>query len=1176
MRKTILTALLAGLMLTAFFCVPALADEGVLTLPTDLTTIEAEAFQGLTDVARIDLPAGVTKIGAGAFRNCGNPSAELRYYFAPAGVTVVDGAFENCHAVIRLNGSELPRLSYTVGADGVTITGMSGQPAEVVIPDTIEGKPVTALGNNAFNGRSNMTRVVIPSTVTSIGNDAFRGCSALAEIQLPSGLTGLGLRAFRDCGALTEILIPAGITEIGAETFSGARMLVRAVLPEGLLAIRDNAFNDCYALSQINIPSTVTEIGYQAFRYNTALTEVVIPSGVTALSSSVFSRCENLRNVTLPAGLTEIGEYAFLNCKSLTSINLPEGLTTIGKEAFRDTCISQTGNNFYVLPDSLTSVGDYAFSGCGAGLCVTKGSDLETVVREKSWLLTYPGETDFRYRYTAAPANGETTYTLKLVGYTGAGGSVTIPSGPAAIAEGVFKGNTDITAVTVPGTVAQIERSAFEGCTNLTKATMSEGLTAIMNLAFGRCSKLEKVDFPATLTELYSDAFNGACTTAGVHFYTLPDNLTMCDRYVFANSRVTPAITRGSTTETVIQSTDYVYAYKDNLNFRYRMDYYNSIRQPGLYDYLGTQFPVRLPDDCKGVRYDGFKNLVSSGLVCAQLSDTAAALSNAGLNFTFPGHEDILYRVIDGVLYVMGFRGSGTEIIIPKATDYINEGWDEQIRQSAFLNLENITKLVIPEGVTKVNSDACSGCRALTDITLPQSLQTLGIKVFLNCGQNSTEPFYLTLPDNMTDLVGRGGGANSFEDLNAVLVCGKTSQTAALLTDRNYVYTVAGEEDFRYRYEPYTEGDETGRRLWLVGYTGMGSTANIPAGIYGIKFFSANRTATNWPTFYGYGFRDNTIITKAVIPENTVVIAESAFHGCLNLTDITFPDSLREIKDHAFEQCGKNAQTLHYYILPDQMTSIGTNVGAGWGAFTDINMGRLAAAPDTSTALQLSGIDTYDHGGSYRFALKGHLTDGLLYRYREYTLETGEKVNRLVLEQYEGSSDEVVIPADCGVWRIDAGVFQGKTGLTRISIPEGVVEIGNDAFNGCTLLHGGRIVSTDGAVDGTTISGDAIYLPVTLKRLGTSAFKDVGSAYMAERFFLVFPAGLESFDISIVSGCNAVMVAPGGPAATTLYSNLWYYYPSVEDALKQQNLICQPVKDENGNIIPNYPYKGRR
>ena len=167
--------------------------------------------------------------------------------------------------------------------------------------------------------------------------------------------------------------------------------------------------------------------------------------------------------------------------------------------------------------------------------------------------------------------------------------------------------------------------------------------------------------------------------------------------------------------------------------------------------------------------------------------------------------------MIDGVLYVMGFRGSGTQIIIPKATDYINEGWDEQIRQSAFLNLENITKLVIPEGVTKVNSDACSGCRALTDITLPQSLQTLGIKVFLNCGQNSTEPFYLTLPDNMTDLVGRGGGANSFEDLNAVLVCGKTSQTAALLTDRNYVYTVAGEEDFRYRYEPYTDGDETGR-----------------------------------------------------------------------------------------------------------------------------------------------------------------------------------------------------------------------------------------------------------------------------------------------------------------------------------------------------------------------------
>ena len=65
--------------------------ENTLTLPADLTTIEAEAFEGLQSVDRIDLPGSVMAIGAGAFRNCGKPTAEPRYYFPPVGVSVGAG-----------------------------------------------------------------------------------------------------------------------------------------------------------------------------------------------------------------------------------------------------------------------------------------------------------------------------------------------------------------------------------------------------------------------------------------------------------------------------------------------------------------------------------------------------------------------------------------------------------------------------------------------------------------------------------------------------------------------------------------------------------------------------------------------------------------------------------------------------------------------------------------------------------------------------------------------------------------------------------------------------------------------------------------------------------------------------------------------------------------------------
>ena len=72
-RLAFLCAVLA--LLCAALAGTALA-ENTLTLPTDLTTIEAEAFEGLQSVDQIDMPGSVTAIGAGAFRNCGKPAAE--------------------------------------------------------------------------------------------------------------------------------------------------------------------------------------------------------------------------------------------------------------------------------------------------------------------------------------------------------------------------------------------------------------------------------------------------------------------------------------------------------------------------------------------------------------------------------------------------------------------------------------------------------------------------------------------------------------------------------------------------------------------------------------------------------------------------------------------------------------------------------------------------------------------------------------------------------------------------------------------------------------------------------------------------------------------------------------------------------------------------------------------
>lgn len=329
------------LLLALLLAVSALADtQGLLTLPAGTTVIEEEAFAGLTSATEFDLPASVTQIGAGAFRGAGSGSAQLRYYFPTEGLTVAPGAFDSCRATVKLNGTELPRIYYTVSDSGATVTGSGGNLTDVVIPDTLGGKPVVAIGKDAFSGQSAMTRVMVPDTVVSLGQNAFRNCQALTEINLPAGVTALPNDAFFGCYALAEIDL-TGINSLGSNALRGCRSLTEVTIPEGITTLPSSLLEDATGLTQVHLPSTLTTINNYAFYNCKALTEIAIPAGVTAIPNGAFQKCSALESVQLPAGVESIAQNAFRECTKLTQINFPAGLTSIGNEAFRDTCVGR-------------------------------------------------------------------------------------------------------------------------------------------------------------------------------------------------------------------------------------------------------------------------------------------------------------------------------------------------------------------------------------------------------------------------------------------------------------------------------------------------------------------------------------------------------------------------------------------------------------------------------------------------------------------------------------------------------------------------------------------------------------------------------------------------------------------------------------------------------------------
>ena len=698
--------------------------------------------------------------------------------------------------------------------------------------------------------------------------------------------------------------------------------------------------------------------------------------------------------------------------------------------------------------------------------------------------------------------------------------------------------------------VAEIGQDAFARNADITGVLIPEGVTAVQDHAFSDCFALTDIRLPGTLLSLSEYAFNKAAANAeGTVYVRLPDSLREMARTAFWRSPVILVVTRGGAAEALITDHDYVYA--DSLDFVYQAPDGERV----LMRYTGAETQVRLPDDCARVDRDAFGGRTDLTLICGQLSQTAQALSAAEISFTFPGHEAIRYRIIEGVLNVMGWAGSGEEIVIPEAEEWIAEGRDEQIRRNAFAGHEGVKRAVIPEGVTVIGADAFTDCYLLTDVRFPSTLRAIGSNAFRWCGRDTEEVFYFELPDGVEEITGRGGGVNTFGGVNAVLVTGKTSKTAETLTDGNYVYACPGEKDFRYRYEKYEENGETGRRVWLVGYTGADTRVTIPGGIWGIRRYSANTSDNNWRTFYGNAFYGNAGLISVEIPDGTVVIEDSAFLGCVQLIDVSFPRSLKVLKNHAFERCGSESGAVYYYILPDSMEEIAGIGGAGWESFNGIT-GYLVASPDSPTARILSD-------GNYNFALTGHHTDGLLYRYEKWDVN-GEKVYRLFVYDYVGSGSEVIIPSGVGVYGISRTppggsdpwrpAFYHNEKIEKVVIPDGAAIISDSAFIGCSML-------TD------------VTLPGSIRAIRNHAFEDSGHA-AGKRYYIVLPAGLEEMTGNNAAGwasfnnCACVLVAPAGSVgAMELYDNWWVFYTTLDDARNGTNLCYQ----END---PDFDYYG--
>ena len=373
-------------------------------------------------------------------------------------------------------------LTYEISNGTATITDCdTSAKGTLVVPDTIDGYPVTAIGFAAFSGCSDLSDVILPNSVTSLGKSAFLHCSSLRNVTLSKNITSIPDFAFSGCSDLRSIQIPSGVVSIGADAFCNCENLGEVSIPASVTSIVKSAFSLCTGI-------TYFAVDQQNEYYSNDEYGVLFNKDKTTILHYACGRTDATYNI--PATVTSIQTYAFYGSKNLTYIDIPDGVEEIGDHAFED--CSLTGITF---PETLTKFSDWIFRGNPlTSVTIDKNNpyyctDESGVIfnKDKTMLLYYPeGKT-------------ETSYV--------------IPSGVQTIGSRAFYTCSNLTSIKIPNTVTKIGLSTFRDCTGLTSIRIPKSVTTIESAAFCGCTNLQSVTIPETVTTIGSEAFGYICVS---------------------------------------------------------------------------------------------------------------------------------------------------------------------------------------------------------------------------------------------------------------------------------------------------------------------------------------------------------------------------------------------------------------------------------------------------------------------------------------------------------------------------------------------------------------------------------------------------------------------------------------------------------------------------------------
>ncbi len=1050
-----------------------------ITYSNELTTIEYYAFENCYSLYQFTLPQTLTTIGYQAFYYC-----------------------DNLVEIINLSSLSLTLESNSNGCVARQASNIITDPENDTSILTIENGFVTYVDSRTNKKTllnyqdETVTKLVIPSDIKAIARFALCGLDQIEELEINQEFKhyddGYGYETNSCLGYF-----------FGAEYHHDNQKYVpeslkKVTLGAGVTEIPNYTFYECKNIVDLSFTGNMDIIHENSVFADTNIENVYFNGTVNQWLCITF---DSLASNPVSSGYTKVYFIDGDEYKEVTSLVIPK---TVFITSIPDYQFAGFGFSEVTLPDNIDYIGNSAFSGC---------TNLTTINLESS--ITYIGEYAFmncKLSQLVLPTN------------------TTDPNATLAIGSSAFKNNAYIKSVVIPGSVQTIADHLFDNCISLLSVTINTGITSIGSYSFNNCRSLYTVNIPSTLTSIGEGAFAGCENIESIDLKST--TVAVIPEKAFYNCKNFTTI-EFSPSLTSIDSTSFEGCDKLNYEVWGNGCYFGTATNSHRWLIKArakTIVECEVHSECEKIYSSAFSQCTY--LKKLIIPSTCTDFDGCLYGLTKVEYVECPYVGSYGIGSLL-FGTSNSSLPQSLKKVIINGG---ELTSSAFKDAIYIKNVTLKSGITSIPNYAFQNCTALTNVTLPDTLESIGQSAFKasglreitatsswnNIGNNAFQNCEELVSVNLSAFNYTGTYSineyafadckklanvllpNSITHIITRMFSGCTSLTSIVFP--NSLKTIGG-------YAFYNSGLTSvnfNNVIGLDNYSFANSaleSITLPYTItsFGTYTFQNCKKLTSATINYGTAkglFDGCTKLSNVTIGPSSIVIRAEVFRNCKSLTTFNFSKA-GSIENNAFEgtgltsvsfttglTIGQNAFKNCKELLTVSITGTSTN-SLGVGVFTGCSKLKSATLPTNVSFVpqemfkDCTSLDTFDFTRQTTIRANAFENTGFTTLTLPSTLSILEKafMNCKKLEE---------LTINCALSTSNKNIFQGCIALTTVRFGENVTAIPDSTFTQCTSLSDIEFPSTLTTIGSSSFEETGfvqLVIPSTITSMGNMAFR---------------------------------------------------------------------------------------